>query len=305
MAKDINICLGTNFEINTLNANPTIDQLYNYMFDDFGNCIDENLDFAEVAAEALLDGGEFDEEEERINGIKLDSTIPPCLQDKILDLMFGNFPYSESMGNIELIEDTFSSLGGSYSPSPIDIVVTYKMANISGNGRTQVDGYDSATQTINISITIDEDLVNNGTKLAIVKTILHESIHAYLLKLKQEYPSYFGTSDEFSQLVLDYESYTDANDPQHIYMARIITNIANNISNFVQEKYDYPPSTIDYYEAVCWSGITHLTDGTFNPLFVNNYPDFNDQQNIIKIFNTENGTATYSGYSPLIDNNCN
>jgi hypothetical protein len=88
-------------------------------------------------------------------------------------------------------------------------------------------------------------------------------------------------------------------------MASIITNMANNISNFMQEKYDYPAATIDYYEAVCWSGITHLTDGTLDPLFTNNYPNFNDQQNIIKIFNTENGTASYSGYTPLIDNNCN
>jgi len=62
---------------------------------------------------------------------------------------------------------------------------------------------------------------------------------------------------------------------------------------------------IDYYEAICWSGLTHLTDGSLNPLFSNNYPNFEDQQDIIKKFNTENGTATYSGYSPLIDNNCN
>ncbi|MGB1307896.1 MAG: hypothetical protein ACPG6B_03230 [Oceanihabitans sp.] len=51
--------------------------------------------------------------------------------------------------------------------------------------------------------------------------------------------------------------------------------------------------------------MTHLTTGSINPLFSSIYPSVIDQENIIKIFNTENGTATYSGYSPLIDNNCN
>ena len=81
--------------------------------------------------------------------------------------------------------------------------------------------------------------------------------------------------------------------------------MSSNLSNFVQEKYNYPTSSSAYYEAVCWSGLTHLSNGSVNPLFSNNYPDSNDQNNIIKIFNTENGTASYPGYSPLIDNNCN
>jgi len=288
-------CLDTNGGFNNDTYNFLVQNLFS----------DSSKSFAAQAVDAFCNGGEVDFDEERINGVRLDSNLPPCLESMILDLMLGNFPYSDSMENIELIEDTFSSLGGSYSPNPIGIVVTYKTGNISGSGETASQGYDSSTQTINITVTISDSLVNNGTKIAIVKTILHESIHAYLLKLKQEYPLYFNSSDEFSQLVSDYQNYTNANDPQHIYMASIITNMANNVSNYVQEKYAYPQSTIDYYEAVCWSGITHLTTGSLNPLFSNNYPSSNDQENIIKIFNTENGTASYQGYSPLINNNCN
>lgn len=213
--------------------------------------------------------------------------------------MFGNFPYADSMGNIELIEDTFITLGGSYNPNPIGLVVTYKTGDISGNGVTAGSGYDPSTQTMNISVTIGDNLVNNGTKVVLIKTILHESIHAYLMKIKFQYPSYFNSSDEFSQLVLGYQDYTNSNDPEHIYMANIIENMAQNLSNFVQEKYFYPNSSIDYFEAICWSGLTHLTNGSLNPLFEVNYPNFEDQQHIIKIFNTENGTASYSGYSPL------
>jgi hypothetical protein len=268
--------------------------------------IDSSLKaFATAAIDAVCAGGDVVFDEKKINGIKLSKSLPACLQSIILDLMLGNFPYSDTMGNIELIEDTFITLGTNNNPNPIGIVVNYKVDSISGNGQTTGQGYDPNTQTININVTISENLVNNGTKLALVKTVLHESIHAYLMVLKQQYPAYFNTSNDFSQLVLDYQNYTNPNDPQHIFMASLITDMANNVSNFVQEKYGYPQVSIDYYEAVCWSGITHLTNGNLNPLFSNNYPDPNDQNNIIKIFNTENGTATYSGYSPLINNNCN
>jgi len=265
----------------------------------------EAIDFAKSGFMALMNDGEVDFEEKRINGIKLDDSLPACLNSIILDLMLGNFPYSDTMGNIDLIDDTFSELGNSYSPNSIGIVVTYKAGEISGNGETAGTGYDAATQTINISITISNNLINNGTKLAITKTILHESIHAYLLKIKFLYPTFFGSSNEFSQLALDYRNYSNNNDADHTYMSNIIANISSNISNFVQEKYSYPTSSSAYYEAVSWSGLTHLTNGSINPLFSDNYPNNDDQNNIIKIFNTENGTASYPGYSPLINNNCN
>lgn len=289
-------------------------QINNYLINQ-NSCSEEAQAFTIQALEALQDNdqdgepdGEVDWDERRINGIKFDSSLPDCLESMIMDLMLGNFPYSDSMGSIELITDTFNALGVG-NPLGIDFVTTYKVANISGNGSTS-GSYNSTNQQFEISVTIDEDLVNNGTKLALVKTILHESIHAYLLYIKQSNPTYFNSSDEFSQLVIDYSNYTDSNDPQHIYMAGLIEDMASNVGNFVSEKYGYPsPSSsgtiLAHYEAVCWSGITHLTTGNLNPLFSNNYPDPNDQQNIIKIFNTENGTASYPGYLPLINNNCN
>src|SRR5690606_17034282 len=78
------------------------------------NCSNpQALVFAFEAIEAILEGGEVDFEENRINGIKLDSNLPPCTQNMLLDLMLGNFPYSDTMGNIELINSTFEILGGS------------------------------------------------------------------------------------------------------------------------------------------------------------------------------------------------
>lgn len=316
MAKDINICLGTDFDVNALNANPTVDELYDYLFDDFGDCIPENANFSEKAAKALLEDGEVDVEEKRINGIKLDSNLPPCLESIILDLMLGNFPYTESIVDISLIEDVFNTLGIG-NPLGIEIEYTYKTANIAGSGETSPLVWDSASNRWNCTITISEDLVNNGTKLALIKTVLHESIHGYLKYMRKEYPLVFNNPNgSFSDLIAAYQVHTDNNYAQHVYMANLIEDIATNIGNYVSENYGYPsPSSsgtaLSHYEAVSWSGIALISDPIStlpyieNPVFVSVYPDANDRLNIRKIFDTENGTASYSGYSPLINNNCN
>jgi hypothetical protein len=99
-------------------------------------------------------------------------------------------------------------------------------------------------------------------------------------------------------------------------MANMIQDIATDIGNFAAQNYAYPlpsssPETLAYYEAVSWSGVALLADPTGaapyieNPVFVANYPNLNDRDNIVKIFNTENGTAVYPGYLPIINNNCN
>src|SRR5690606_4067887 len=276
-------------------------------FDNSGtNCSDpQALAFAFEAIEAILEGGEVDFEENRINGIKLDSNLPPCTQNMLLDLMLGNFPYSDTMSNIELINSTFEMLGGSYSSSPMGFVTTYKVGEIDGNGQTSPAELDSEG-VYQVTVTISENLVVNGTKLALIKTILHESIHAYLRYVAKQYPLLFTDPDgEFSTLVAGWQEYQNNNDAHHLYMAELVSEMALNVSNFIQEKYGYPASTTEYYEAVCWSGITHLANGSLNPVFSDNFPNSDDQYHIIKVFNTENGTETYSGYEPLVDNNCN
>ncbi|HLV38785.1 hypothetical protein [Xanthomarina sp.] len=272
---------------------------------DRNNCSTEAQSFAMEAIEAILEGGEVDFEENRINGIKLDSNLPPCTQNMLLDLMLGNFLYSDTMGNIELINSTFEILGGSYSSSPMGFVTTYKVGEIDGNGQTSPAELDSEG-VYQVTVTISENLVENGTKLALIKTILHESIHAYLRYVAKQYPLLFTDPDgEFSTLVAGWQEYQNNNDAHHLYMAELVSEMALNVSNFIQEKYGYPASTTEYYEAVCWSGITHLANGSLNPVFSDNFPNSDDQYHIIKVFNTENGTETYSGYEPLVDNNCN
>ena len=68
-----------------------------------------------------------------------------------------------------------------------------------------------------------------------------------------------------------------------------------------------------YFEAVSWSGIGLIRDpdpttseGVIeNPVFVSEYPNIADRQNIFNIFTAENTGTTSGSASPLINNTCN
>jgi hypothetical protein len=257
MAKDINICLGTNFDVNTLNANPTIDQLYNYMFDDFGNCIDENLDFAEVAAEALLDGGEFDEENEIIK----DSTFVSndkvnCTYQKISQ----NTNFKNLLDNF-MDEDTPYNLIFQVEPdldcqSDGDIDEGCTSSSLSSNN--------------SITISIDQDYINSNQTptLFIAETIIHETIHAnlYLALYNHEQGNTANLPDidDFSAI---YEQYRLYKGWQHEFMAGEYTSLIAQIllethpllndQTFIDSLADYDMSLNDFYTCIAYIGLNN------------------------------------------------
>ncbi|MEZ4793773.1 MAG: hypothetical protein R2783_10005, partial [Gelidibacter sp.] len=269
--------------------------------------------FATAAIEAVCNGGEVDFEESRINGIKLGSNLPNCASSMVLNFMLKN---PENSTSTLLIDKVFSALGNGMPINDRDFITTFRVGNISGNGATTVV-YNPTTQKYEATVTLSQNLINNGTKLAVAKTILHESIHAFLKYTAKQFPLLFTNPDgDFSTLVAAWQVHNDENYAQHVYMANLIEDMATDLGLFTSEQYFYPDPfissvSIAYYEAVAWSGVALISDPTGaapyieNPVFVQIYPSANDRDNIIKIFNTENGTATYSGYSPLINNNCN
>ena len=277
-------------------------QLKNYA------CNGGDSSFATEALKAKMANGYVDFEEKRINNIRIDGSVPECLQNIIFDLALGNV-FQSTNSPITLIKDIFDLIGNPTPQGSLPIEVTYKMSDlIDKNGET-TPAFDNTTNTLGITIIIDSDLVNNGTKLGISKTVLHESLHAYLLYLKQLYHNTFNTTEDLNQLLLDYQVYSNLTDPQHIYMATIIDEFAFNLKNFCIDNYSYPAYTnISYYEAVSWSGLTKIgptNNQIDNPVFVQNYPNLADRLNILRIANTESGFEIIPGYQKLIDNNCN
>lgn len=300
---------------NNLNENNKT-RIFNYLITNEFN--ESGKNFAIAAINALINNGEVDFENKIINGIKLNSNLPHCVSSMILNLMLKN---PENSSTTRLIDEVFSALGNSMSINNRDFITEYKVDDISGNGKTVLE-FNPTTQKYEATITLSQNLINNGTKLAIAKTILHESIHSFLKYTAKQFPiTFIDPEGDFSTLVAAWQLHKNENYAHHVYMTTLIEEMATNIGLFLSENYSYPdpignPQTLFYYESVVWSGIAEIRNPSNpgpdsapniieNPLFVDNYPNLTDRNNIKKIIHTENGTQSFSGYSPLINNNCN
>ncbi|MDH7912136.1 hypothetical protein [Winogradskyella sp. SYSU M77433] len=267
--------------------------------------------------ECILRGGE---ESKCINiseSIDKDiSILGTCVEDILNDLVLNDFSSSNPFNNTSLIEEVFDEITGNNS----SISVTYKIENISGNGSTSAPVLNTTTGKYEMTIKIDTDIVNNGTKIAITKTILHETIHAYLRYLQKTNPSDFSDPNgDFSDLVTAWQSYRNLGYAHHVYMATLISQIGQQLSVYAIDSLGYPSNNnsymnsdmYGYYEAIAWSGIAVITNPSNpqqqinNPLFTANYSNLVEQQLIISIFTAENTGQSHNGILPLVGDNCN
>jgi hypothetical protein len=101
--------------------------------------------------------------------------------------------------------------------------------------------------TVGWQIKIDSDLVNNGTQLAIAKTIIHEGMHAYTGYILKEQK----TSELYSDIIAIWnKNNSDPNLTQHIFMSQFVEVYANSLAAWDNHK-----QTIDYYKLLSWGGL--------------------------------------------------
>lgn len=112
------------------------------------------------------------------------------------------------------------------------------------------NAYGNTDPTINngeFTLRLDRDLLKNGTKLGIAKTIIHESIHAYLVYKTRMDP----TSGIVSLLKEYYEVYNHVtNLTHHNFMVQYVDAFAYSL-----KVYDNNNQTMDYYTKLAWSGL--------------------------------------------------
>jgi|SRR5690606_36092013 len=104
---------------------------------------------------------------------------------------------------------------------------------------------------------IDEEFVQNATQLAIARTIIHESLHGFLLYATSTY-----SQSETAKLISEYRegNNVDWQVAHHEYMAQFVEAIGHSLS-----VWDNKQQTIDYYNELAWSGGMVDSD-TFNQL---------------------------------------
>jgi len=114
--------------------------------------------------------------------------------------------------------------------------------------------YNSSTGTV--TTTFDTNKFGNASDLSVARTMLHESVHAYLVAFFKNDP--LAASKSYSQLLQDYYQTQDANFAHHQEMAR---NFVNNLALALQEfgsnnGYNNP---LQFYTDLAWGGLEGTT----------------------------------------------
>lgn len=108
-------------------------------------------------------------------------------------------------------------------------------------------------QTYNGPVTtFDTNKFGDATDLSIIRTILHEAVHAFLIEFFRH--DRVRANAEYSQLVQDYNELQSLNDAHHLTIA---TNFASNIAKSLKEYGESQGYQISdqYYNDLAWGGL--------------------------------------------------
>ncbi len=150
--------------------------------------------------------------------------------------------------------------------------------------------------------TFDSDAWTDATDLSWARTILHESIHAYIVASFGV--DYVQAKSNFADFFRDYSTnvYPTLNDSQH---AEIVRNYVSDIANSLKEYGTNKGYNLSdrFYNDLAWGGLTHwrkrdlngnfINDSSGNPIFEETqwfktaFPNNSDRARIIDNINIE------------------
>jgi hypothetical protein len=183
--------------------------------------------------------------------IVIDPSVNNCVKNIIIQLSekdkhYSVIPSINSQG-LSHISSTVLNLFNSSSKYRLEFSVGQLGTNDAGN---EINGSTKAIITNGITvgwqIKIDSDLVNNGTQLAIAKTVIHEGMHAYLGYILKEQK----TSELYTELISYHTAKNTSNLTQHQFMSQYVEVYANSLAAWDNHK-----QTIDYYKLLSWGGL--------------------------------------------------
>ena len=224
--------------------------LENNLTDEQIDFVLDNREFADEALEALQNGGKVDFEEQIINTLTGKSK---CLHDHIEQAGSGSI--SDILSNFEGNNSEFTI--NINSPDNVFYINPATQESEEVNGKTSFDGNI-------INITINTHLAATRPALDVVRTILHEYIHADIYrKLVTSNPTQ-GDLD-FREIYNSYEDQRFEPTQQHQTMAQLYVDImANALANYHRNVLvgDYNYLTNDgaisldaFYRALAWNGL--------------------------------------------------
>jgi len=129
--------------------------------------------------------------------------------------------------------------------------------NLSGKNATT-----DRVKGVNI-ITLDNDYLKNATSLSIARSIIHETVHAYLLEntYDRHLRSNYNTFELIEQYITKYPN--SSNGTHHAAMADFILGMAVSLYNW-DKKYGSTGGSLgfDYYYKMAFGGLVNPSDPT-------------------------------------------
>lgn len=168
-----------------------------------------------------------------------DSKLSPCATTILNDLKRLN------SGQLANVIQTFAGQSPTYNWN-------VQSGSLQSGMNAGTLSYDRSTHTV--TTTFDTNKFSHATDLSVARTILHESIHAYIGAYFIADPNLFRAS--YPDLIMAYAIQTNisANDLQHDDMVKNwVRNIASSLEEYGKAK-GYNLSS-DYYNAMAWGGL--------------------------------------------------
>ncbi|CAM1359546.1 hypothetical protein [Tenacibaculum xiamenense] len=179
-----------------------------------------------------------EEEDDVVN-----NTGGPCLGDIIRSLQ-------EKDQNGALVPD----LEGMQHLSQVVLELFGNCSNYDLEITSEELGTDSHGNQINAgtagitTIIIDDDLIDDATRLSIAKTLIHESMHLYINFTAHVYNSDWSFIRSIQSYYATYNN--DSNLSQHNFMSEFVEALAYSLSAYDNHRQD-----MSYYKAMSWGGL--------------------------------------------------
>lgn len=164
------------------------------------------------------------------------------------------------------------------------------------NAMTSFRRYNSVTGNWEIEIILYDEYLQNATELSIARTIIHESLHAYLQYVEFEKINELGVFN-FENYLSNYSvKYGYPNNSRNVIDHNFMRNYLDGIARSLQE-WDMINGVgygvdFEYYKSLAWGGLTDVekSKGVYveSELFKDLIPNSTERQKIKNIINNEN-----------------
>ncbi len=268
------------------------------------NCTSEAKEFGTLAIDALdndgIDDGEVDFDDKIINKL-----TNKCAKDTFTELENGIYQDDPVKPEVEILAINIDKLNFSQE-------ILYLFANSKNTNLTIQNGTTSGSNasTVGANIIVSNSYLSNATKLSIARTMIHESIHAYLNAYFYSYPDFNNKSfkDKLRKYATD-KGFTDMNRFQHEFMGQYVNAIAISLYEWDKEygsgkgnnNVTKPDDLLgwDYYRSLAFGGLYYIdSNGNLQETdsFKTLVPIQVDRDNIKKILvNEQNGNNDAKG----------